>query len=183
MKIYIKNMVCDRCITAVTEIFHDAGFREVNVMLGEVTVNKPVPSAKLDSIENSLNEIGFEIIGNANSRLIEQIKEIAMKFVYEHPEKSTMNFSDYLSDSMHRQYNPLSSLFSSVEGYTIEKYLIKLKIERVKELLIYDKKTLNEIAFDMGYSSLAHLSGQFKKVTGFSPTYFKLLHAKAKSKE
>lgn len=183
MKIYIKNMVCDRCITAVTKIFNDAGFREMKVILGEVTVNKPVPSDKLDSIETSLNEVGFEIIGNANSRLIDQIKEIAMKYVYEHSEEITVNFSDYLSDFMHKEYNSLSTLFSSVEGYTIEKYLINLKIERVKKLLIYDKKTLSEIAFDMGYSSLAHLSGQFKKVTGFTPTSFKSLQAKAKSKE
>ena len=119
--------------------------------------------------------MGFEIIHDSKSRIIEEIKTVSINFVYQHNGENEINFSDYLTGRLNLDYPYLSTLFSSVEGTTIEKHLINLKIERVKELLVYDEKTLSEIAWELGYSSVAHLSGQFKKVTGFTPSYFKKL--------
>ncbi|MFB6341879.1 AraC family transcriptional regulator [Saccharicrinis sp. FJH62] len=175
MKIYIKNMVCNRCIMAVSGIFSDAGYSNAKVDMGKVSVDSEISDAEMQKIEKALNDTGFELISDARSRLIEQIKKLTIEYVYDGQGDKTQNFSDYLTDKLNLDYNYLSSLFSSVEGTTIEKHLISLKIERVKELLVYDEKTLSEIAFELGYSSVAHLSGQFKKVTGFTPSYFKNL--------
>lgn len=175
MDIYIKNMVCNRCIMVVSEIFEEAEIKDAKVQMGKVTTSENVSNEKLESIEQELNKVGFELINDSKSRLIEQIKKLTIDFVYHHSDIEKVNFSDYLSGKMNLDYNYLSSLFSSIEGTTIEKHLIYLKIERVKELLVYDEKTLSEIAWEMGYSSVAHLSGQFKKVTGFTPSYFKKL--------
>ncbi|MFB6318583.1 helix-turn-helix domain-containing protein [Saccharicrinis sp. FJH54] len=175
MKIYIKNMVCNRCIMAVSGIFSDAGYGNARVEMGKVTIDSEISDAEMHDIEKALNETGFELISDARSRLIEQIKKLTIEYVYKETGEKTRNFSDYLADKLNLDYNYLSSLFSSVEGTTIEKHLISLKIERVKELLVYDEMTLSEIAFELGYSSVAHLSGQFKKVTGFTPSYFKNL--------
>ncbi len=175
MDIYIKNMVCNRCILVVSEIFREAGIHDANVQMGKVSASGEIAKDKLEVIEKKLNKVGFELINDSKSRLIEQIKKLTIDFVYNHPDNSKINFSDFLSENMNLDYNYLSSLFSSVEGTTIEKHLISLKIERVKELLVYDEKTLSEIAWEMGYSSVAHLSGQFKKVTGFTPSWFKKL--------
>ena len=119
--------------------------------------------------------MGFETINDSKSRIIENLKNSAIDLIYNFPGDIKVNYSDYLSDKLCLDYNYLSTLFSSVEGTTIEKYMASLKIERVKELLVYDEMTLSQIADDMGYSSVAHLSGQFKKITGFTPTYFKKL--------
>lgn len=173
--INIKNMVCNRCIIVVSDIFRDAGIANARVEMGKVLINRPLDQIELENIEIRLNQVGFEIISEARIRLIERIKKITIDAVYHHPESINVNFSDYLTNKLHLDYNYLSSLYSSVEGTTIEKHMINLKIERVKELLVYDEKTLSEIAFEMGYSSVAHLSGQFKRVTGFTPSYFKKL--------
>lgn len=175
MEISIKNMVCNRCILAVTKIFEDAGIKVSSVQLGKVRTTEKVNSGKLEHVNTQLKKIGFEIIQDSKSRLIEKIKTISIDYVYQHKGEFTLNFSDFLVDRLHLDYPYLSTLFSSVEGTTIEKHLISLKIERVKELLVYDEKTLSEIAWELGYSSVAHLSGQFKKVTGFTPSYFKKL--------
>jgi AraC family transcriptional regulator len=152
-------MVCSRCIMAVSNIFHEAGIQDANVQLGKVRTKDPIPEKKLEIINTRLKEVGFEIINDHMSQLIEHIKNIAIDFVYNRKEDI--------------DYNYLSTLYSSVEGTTIEKHMINLKTERVKELLVYDEKTLSEIAFELGYSSVAHLSNQFKKVTGLTPTHFK----------
>lgn len=159
----------------VSGIFRDAGFHDAEVQLGRVLVNGTIPSEKLKLIEKQLKIVGFETINDSKSRIIENLKNSAIDLIYNFPADSKVNYSDYLSDKLCLDYNYLSTLFSSVEGTTIEKYMASLKIERVKELLVYDEKTLSQIADDMGYSSVAHLSGQFKKVTGFTPTYFKKL--------
>ena len=177
MNIYIKNMVCNRCIMVVSSIFHKAGFTQSNIQLGKVTINEPIPIEKLELIERQLKNVGFETINDSKSRFIEHVKNSIIELIYNHPLDIRVNLSDYLTDKLNLDYNYLSTLFSSVEGTTIEKYMINLKIERVKELLVYDEKTINEIAFELGYSSAAHLSGQFKKVTGFTPSYFKNLGA------
>ncbi|MFA7105287.1 MAG: AraC family transcriptional regulator [Dysgonamonadaceae bacterium] len=175
MDISIKNMVCNRCIMVVSQIFEEAKITTDNIKLGKVVTSDEVSPYELKQLNNNLKSMGFEIIDDSKSRLIEAIKNITIDYVYYHSEENSMNFSDYLTGKLNLVYPYLSSLFSSVEGTTIEKYMINLKIERVKELLVYDEKTLSEIAHEMGYSSVAHLSGQFKKITGFTPTYFKNL--------
>jgi AraC family transcriptional regulator len=173
MNISVKNMVCSRCIMAVSNIFHEAGIQDANVQLGKVRTKDPIPEKKLEIINTRLKEVGFEIINDHMSQLIEHIKNIVIDFVYNRKEDIKVNFSDYLVEKLNLDYNYLSTLYSSVEGTTIEKHMINLKTERVKELLVYDEKTLSEIAFELGYSSVAHLSNQFKKVTGLTPTHFK----------
>jgi AraC-like DNA-binding protein len=175
MVINIKNMVCQRCILVVSQIFDETGIEVENVQMGKVTTNKEVEADRLREVNKKLKGVGFEIIQDSKGRLIEQIKNITIDYVYHHSGENKMNFSDYLTDKLNLDYPYLSSLFSSVEGTTIEKYMISLKIERVKELLVYDEKTLSQIAWELGYSSVAHLSGQFKKVTGFTTSYFKKL--------
>ena len=182
MEINIKNMVCNRCIMAVSQIFDDEGIKVEHIQLGKVKTSKEIESETLERISGKLKKVGFEIIHDSKSRIIEEIKTISIDYVYQHNGENEMNFSDYLTDKLNLDYPYLSTLFSSVEGTTIEKHLINLKIERVKELLVYDEKNLSEIAWQLGYSSVAHLSGQFKKVTGFTPSYFKKLgEAKRKS--
>ena len=175
MDINIKNMVCNRCVMAVSQIFDEGGIKVEHIQLGKVTTAEVVEPEKLEHISRKLNKVGFEIIHDSKRRIIEKIKTLSIEYVYQHNGENEMNFSEYLTDKLNLDYPYLSSLFSSVEGTTIEKHLINLKIERVKELLVYDEKTLSEIADELGYSSVAHLSGQFKKVTGFTPSHFKKL--------
>jgi len=160
---------------AVSQIFNDEGVQIDHIQLGKVTTAEVVEPEKLEHISRKLNKVGFEIIHDSKRRIIEKIKTISIEYVYQHKGENEINFSEYLTGKLNLDYPYLSSLFSSVEGTTIEKHLINLKIERVKELLVYDEKTLSEIAWELGYSSVAHLSGQFKKVTGFTPSYFKKL--------
>jgi len=175
MDINIKNMVCQRCVMVVSQIFDKAGIEVENIQLGKVTTTGEVADEKLEQIDGALKNAGFEIINDTKSRLIEGIKNACIEYVYRHNGEHEMNFSEFLTRRLNLDYPYLSSLFSSVVGTTIEKHLISLKIERAKELLVYDEKTLSEIAWELGYSSVAHLSGQFKKVTGFTPSYFKKL--------
>lgn len=178
MDIYIKNMVCNRCIMVVSKIFEDAKIKVTKVQLGKVETSGLVAAEELELLNKQLNSVGFEIINDSKSRLIEKIKNITVEYVYNHTGEYKTNFSEYLTDRLNLDYPYLSTLFSSVEGTTIEKHLINLKIERVKELLVYDEKTLSEIAWELGYNSVAYLSGQFKKVTGFTPSHFKNLGEK-----
>ncbi len=159
----------------VSQIFEKAGVKTKNIQLGKVTTNDEVTPYELKQLNKNLKSMGFEIIDGSKRKLIEKIKNITIDYVYHHSGEDKMNFSEHLTGKLNLVYPYLSSLFSSVEGTTIEKYMINLKIERVKELLVYDEKTLNEIAYEMGYSSTSHLSGQFKKITGLTPTYFKNL--------
>ena len=175
MDINIKNMVCNRCIMVVSQIFNEAGINIENILLGKVKTTEEVGQDMLDEINNRLKRAGFEILNDSKSRLIENIKNITVEYVYNHTGEYKTNFSEYLTDRLNLDYHYLSTLYSSVEGTTIEKHLINLKIERVKELLVYDEKTLSEIAWELEYSSVAYLSGQFKKITGFTPSYFKKL--------
>lgn len=166
-------MVCNRCIMVVSQVFNDAGIPIESIQLGKVKISEDLSPDKLEKINNQLKKVGFEVIGDSKSRIIEKIKNCSVEHVFNNEGKKNINFSQYLTDNLNLDYPYLSTLFSSVEGTTIEKYLISLKIERVKELLVYDEKTLSEIAWELGYKSVAHLSGQFKKVTGFTPSYFK----------
>lgn len=173
--IYVKNMVCNRCIMVVKQAFEQQGFQPEHVILGEVKLKeKSLPKAHLIQLDKSLIDLGFERIDDQKARLIEAIKNKVIHFVHHsNPSDRKFNWSTILSEELHYEYNYLSNLFSSVVGITLEQYIIRQKIERVKELLFYDELNLSEIANMMGYSSVAHLSGQFKKVTGLTPSELK----------
>ena len=166
-------MVCNRCILVVREEVEKLGFHVQAIKLGEVTLFGKPDSEQLAKIAGVLEPLGFELIDDKKSQLIEQIKTIVIAWVREQDGERTVNLSEILADELHHDYNYLSNLFSEVEGITIEKYHIAQKIERVKELLVYDELSLSEIAYQLGYSSVAYLSNQFKKVTGLSPSHFK----------
>lgn len=149
------------------------GIEPVSVELGEVTLSEVLDNVQKERLEDKLESLGFSLIDDKKARLIEQIKTLIIELVHYNNNDIKINLSDYLSEKVHHDYNYISNLFSEVEGTTIEKYFIAQKIEKVKELLVYDEFTLNEIAFKLNYSSVAHLSAQFKKVTGLTPTHFK----------
>lgn len=172
-KLYIKNMVCDRCKMVVKSELEKLGVDISNIDLGEVELNKPINDKQKDLISTALAPLGFELIDDKKSRLIEQIKTLIIELVHYNNNGLKINLSDYLSEKLHHEYNYISNLFSEIEGTTIEKYFIAQKIEKVKELLVYDELSLSEIAFRLNYSSTAHLSSQFKKVTGLTPSHFK----------
>lgn len=178
--IYIKNMVCNRCIKVVREEFEKLGLVIKNIQLGEVEVLNDESKLDIQKINDVLAENGFELLDNKNSKLIEKIKILIIDLIrtVDSGKDINVNFSDYLADKTGLNYHYLSTLFSSLEGLTIEKYIIHQKIEKVKELLVYDELTLSEIAFRLDYSSVQHLSNQFKKVTGLTPSYFKTLKFK-----
>lgn len=179
MKLYIKNMVCDRCKMMVRQELEKAGLSPETVELGEVEFSQELTPQQIKTVQEALTPLGFELIDDRKSRLIEQIKKAIIELVYYTEEMPKVNLSAYLAQKLHYEYSHLSNLFSSIEGITLEKYFIAQKIERVKELLVYDELTLSEIAFQMGYSNVAHLSNQFKKVTGLTPSYFKTIgHSK-----
>ena len=175
--IYIKNMVCNRCIMAVDSVFKEAGFTPVKISLGEVGLDTEPDHATMDAIGKKLNSLGFELIDDHKSQVIEKIKNIVIRLVHYTEGEQKENYSSVIESEIGRDYTYLSNLFSSVVGVTIEKYIIAQKIERVKELLVYHELTLSEIAYQMGYSSVAHLSNQFKKVTGLTPSHFREIGA------
>lgn len=168
-------MVCPRCIETVKEIFAELDIEVVSIQLGEVIVNEAPLPKQLDELEQKLNDHGFELLEDQKSKLINQIKSIIVDQIHHQQESLNINFSSLLSESLNHEYTSLSKLFSSVEGITIEKFILKQKVEKVKELLFYDEQTLTEIAYKMSYSSVAHLSNQFKKETGMTPSEFKRL--------
>jgi AraC-like DNA-binding protein len=175
MKLYIKNMVCYRCKMVVKSEFEKIGLPLVSIELGEVELASELTNEKKMQVSTLLKSIGFELIDNRKSRIIERIKNVIIDVVHRQSNQLNTNLSVYLADQILMDYNYLSNLFSEVEGVSIEHYYIAQKIERVKELLLYNELTLSEIAFQLNYSSLGHLSRQFKSVTGLTPSYFKTL--------
>ena len=176
MTLYIKNMVCPRCITSVKEVFESEGVVTSAIRLGEVDVEGSIDDKSKHSIQDKLKALGFELLEDTNSALITQIKAIIVDEIHHHEEKSNVNFSTLIAEKTNHDYSSLSKLFSSVEGVTIEKYILHQRIEKVKELIHYNQLTLSEIAFQLNYSSVAHLSSQFKKETGMTPSAFKKLN-------
>lgn len=172
MNLYIKNMVCDRCIFAVEEILKEIHIKPVTVRLGMVILNEELSKEKEHIFSDKLEKLGFELISDSNQKLIEKIKSLLISQIREHTAPS-ITYSEFLSHKLSKDYSYLSKLFSSSEGITIEHYIILQKIETVKELLSYDELNLSEISYKLGYSSVAHLSAQFKKVTGLTPSQFK----------
>ena len=166
-------MVCNRCIMVVQNELDKLGLDVKNIRLGEVILEKEPSSEEKAMLANVLDPIGFELIDDKKSRIIEQIKNVIIDLVHHQDNNIKTNLSEVLSSKLYHDYNYLSNLFSEVEGITIEKYFIAQKIEKVKELLVYNELSLSEIAFRLNYSSVAYLSNQFKKVTGLTPSHFK----------
>ena len=175
MKLYIKNMVCSRCKMVVKAQLENIGLRPLSVNLGEVEIEENLSKAQLAHLDTLLKSLGFELIDDKKSQTIEKIKNAIVTLVHHTDQEIKTNLSAFITSQIHQDYNYLSNLFSEVEGTTIEKYFIAQRIERVKELIVYDELSLSEIADQLGYSSVAYLSNQFKKVTGFTPSYYKSL--------
>ncbi len=173
MKLYIKNMVCDRCKMAVTRELEKQGISFQRVELGVVVLKELPTEVKIEAFKKRIKQLGFEQIDDKKSKIIEKVKTLTIQAIHQPGDKIKTNFSTYLAEKIGKDYSSISSLFSEVEGTTIEKYIIYQKIERVKELLVYDEFTLSQIANQLNYSSVGHLSNQFKKVTGLTPSFFK----------
>ncbi len=175
MKLYIKNMVCNRCIMVVRQEMEKLGHTVQHIELGEVVVAEELNDSQKELAGRALAALGFELIDDKKARIIEKIKVLIIDLVHYQHNMLKYNISELLSRELNHEYSYISRLFSEVEGVTIEKYFIAQKIEKVKELLVYDELTLSEIAEMLNYSSVAYLSNQFKKVTGLTPTHFKNL--------
>lgn len=169
-------MVCDRCKAAVRKSLDELGVQYSSVELGEVNTNLELTAEQLNLFKTAIETLGFELIESRSARVVSQIKKTIMDLVRS-DEMNNIKLSGYLSEALHKDYASLSNLFSEVESTTIEQYFIHQKIERAKELLVYDELSLTEIADRLGYSSVAHLSNQFKKVTGLTPRHFKSIGA------
>jgi AraC family transcriptional regulator len=185
MQIFIKNMVCNRCIMVVKQEFQREGIEPIGISMGEVGLAEPLTQVQLESLNNRLEALGFEILDDKNKKLIEKTKTHLIEKVQSGEIEEHFNLSDFLPKKLNKEYTQVSRLFSEVEGMTLEQFFILQKIEKVKEWLVYDELTLSEISYRLGYSSVAHLSSQFKKVTGFTPSAFKktgITHRKALDK-
>lgn len=166
-------MVCSRCRMAVKAELEKLDLHPLSVDLGEVELAEKPTSAQLATLKDNLTALGFELIDDKKGRTIEKIKSLVIELIHHSDEPTKLKYSEYLSQKLNRDYSSLSKLFSEVEGLTIEQYIINQKIEKVKELLVYDELSLSEIAWRLGYSSVAHLSAQFKKLTGLTPSFYK----------
>ena len=171
--IYIKNMVCDRCKMAVDQVLQRMGLHTTKVDLGEAIIEVEPSTEQLAQLRTSLEKLGFELLDDHRQQTIERIKAALVKLVHYQDNQSARTLSNYLSTELRQDYSALSKLFSEVEGKTIERYYMELRIERVKELIRYDELTLTQIALRMNYSSVAYLSNQFKAITGMTPSEFK----------
>ena len=174
MILRIKNMVCDRCVMVVRSELERFGCRVVGVRLGEAEIEGELSPERKRELAERLSALGFELLEDRRARLIEAVKNAVIELVRGSEVVPDVRLSDYLQERLRVDYRQISALFSETEGRTIEKYFIAQKIERVKELLVYDELSLGEIAFRLGYSSVAHLSAQFKQVTGLTPSRYKL---------
>lgn len=173
----IKNMVCQRCIMTIETIFKNLGIPYTNISLGEVHVNRKPSAAELKALATELEKVGFELIETRVNKIIEDIKQLVMEYLGLGLESQNRKLSAFITAKLPYDYSYLSDLFSSIEGKTIEQYFIHQRIEKVKELLVYDQHSLTEISYETGFSSVHHLSAQFKKVTGLTPSHFKKVGA------
>ena len=181
MKLYIKNMVCIRCKMVVKDELTKLGLHYTLVELGEADIVETLSPEQRDQFKDALVRSGLELMDDKKSVLIQKIKNVIVELIHYTDEPLTVNFSVFLSEKLDYDYTYLANLFSEVQGITIEKFIITHKIERVKELLVYNELNLTEIAYLMHYSSVAHLSAQFKKITGLTPSHFKQLKEKRRS--
>src|SRR5580704_7609696 len=181
LKLYIRNMVCIRCKMVVKDELTRLGLKYIAVDLGEVEIMEDISPLQLEQFREALLRSGLELMDDKKSILIQKIKTVIIELVHYSEEPLVINLSAFLAEKLQHDYTYLANLFSEVQGTTIEKFFISHKIERVKELLVYDELTLTEIAYIMHYSSVAHLCTQFKKVTGLTPSHFKSLKNKRRS--
>jgi len=181
LKLYIKNMVCTRCKMVVKSELEKLGLHYTTVELGEAEITDKISTDQLDTLKDALQRTGLELMDDSKKILVEKIKTIIIELVHYNDEQIKINLSDCLSEKLNHNYTYLSNLFSEVKGTTIEQFYLVNKIERVKELLIYDELNLTEIAWKLHYSSVAHLSNQFKKMTGMTPSQFKNLRLKKRT--
>jgi AraC-like DNA-binding protein len=181
LKLYIKYMVSNRCKLAVKEELRKLGLHFILVDLGEVEIMEDISSQQKAQLKTALLDSGLELMDDKRAVLIERIKNAVIELVHHSDEVIKVNFSDFLSEKLNHDYTYLANLFSEIQGTTIEQFVILHKIERIKELIIYDELNITEIAWKMNYSSVAHLSNQFKKVTGLTPSHFKQLKSKIRS--
>ena len=173
--VLVKNMVCHRCVLVVEDILRSRSIPFQKVVIGEINLAESFSANHRDELMTAFAKVGFELIDSHAGALIEKIKQMVLKRARNEGNEmeNKIKLSNYLAGKVNHEYTYLSSLFSSVEGRTIENYFIEQRIEKAKELLVYGQLTLSQIAFDLEYSSVAHLSKQFKKITGLTPTYFK----------
>ena len=181
MKLYIRNMVCIRCQMVVRSELKKLGLHSVYVELGEAEIKEEISNEQLELLRAGLKKTGLELMDDKKSMLVEKIKMVIVELVHYNDDQIKINLSDYLSEKLNHNYTYLANLFSEVKGTTIENFYLSHKIEKVKELLVYDELNLSEIAYKLHYSSVAHLSNQFKKMTGLTPSHFKLLKHKRRS--
>jgi len=180
MKLYIKNMVCIRCKMVVKDQLKKLSLPYSRVELGEVEIIGDINAFQRTAFKAALLKFGLDLLDDRKSLLIAKIKQVIVELVHYEEEPSKINFSDYLSQKLNYDYTYMANLFSEVEGINVEHYLITHKIERVKELLIYDGLSLTDISYKLQYSSVAHLCNQFKKITGLTPTHFKKMKEKTR---
>lgn len=181
MKLFIKYMVSQRCKLMVKEELKKLGMHFIVVDLGEVEIMENISDEQRTELKTALLSSGLELMDDKRAILIERIKNVIIEMIHHSDEIIKINFSDFLSEKLHHDYTYLANLFSEVQGTTIEQFIISHKVERIKELIIYDEMNISEIAWKMNYSSVAHLSNQFKKITGLSPSHFKQLKVKRRS--
>ncbi len=181
MELYIKNMVCNRCKMVVQTELTKLGLHPISVQLGAVELaENTIDASKQKEIEETLQRFGFEILLDKRRQVVEQIKTAIIELVHHTTEALKVNLSTYLSEKLTLSYANLSATFSEIEGVTIEKYFIQQKIEKAKELLTYGEISLSEIAYLLNYSSVAHLSTQFKKISGETPSSYKIAHRQSR---
>lgn len=181
MKIYIKYMVSRRCIMMVKSNLEEIGIKYSSVQLGVIETLETISIEQQEQLRTILLKSGLELMDDKKAIQIEQIKTIIIELIHHASEELKVNFSDYLSEKLNNNYTYLANLFSEAEGVTIEHFIIIHKIEKVKELILYDELNLAEISYKLHYSSAAHLSNQFKKVTGLTPTFYKNLKNKRRN--
>jgi AraC-like DNA-binding protein len=178
MKLYIKFMVSLRCKMVVTDAIKKMGFQQTSLDLGMVEIKEEISAQQRETLKTMLGKAGLELLDNKKSILIDKIKSVIIEMIHYSDELPKTNYSDYISEKMNYDYTYLSNVFSEVKGITIQHFIIMHKIEKVKELLLYDELNLSEISYKMHYSSLAHLSKQFKMITGLSPSFYRKMKQK-----
>jgi len=176
-RLLIQNMVCQRCIMTVEDILNRLNIDYTSVTMGEATLTKKLTGEELKAVEKALNKVGFALIETRVNKVIEDIKKAILEYINMGLDSQRQNLSSFITDRISYDYSYLSDLFSSIEGRTIEQYFIVQRIEKVKELLVYDQLSLTEISYRTGFSSVHHLSAQFKKVTGLTPSQFNKMTA------
>ncbi|ERM84986.1 hypothetical protein P872_23290 [Rhodonellum psychrophilum GCM71 = DSM 17998] len=178
-EILIKNMVCPRCVMAVENVLEVQGIPFSKVVLGKAVIKESLSSSQNEAFEGALRQLGFEILKGKDVQRIEKIKNLLSALFQKEEIPSGFTISSYLTESIPEDYSSISHLFSSLEGITIEKFLIQMKIDKVKEWLFYEELSLSEMAWKLNYSSVQHLSSQFKKLTGMTPSAYKKLKSKS----